>query len=434
MIRSVARQTGAAARRAARPLVAGLVVAIALAGLGPPVRAAADDPATRELVTERVLGRPAGVLWRLPATVETGLVYRTWSIDEPGGSSSVDQLAMPVYVRARPSGRLAFSYLFHVASSTLSFDGGDENTLSGVTDGKASVDYRLADPRFSLGAGLRVPTGPSRLDSGEENVAQVLIDRMLGFHVRRYGEGTDLELRGGFADARGRDLAFAAGLSYVLKGGFEVSDAATGMLSTYEPGNEVSLFGALRALRGPRRLDASLRYVHFQTDQRDGADELGEGQQVVLQAAVTQELTRALIRGTGELVLKDETVIYGDGEELSPVRDVGGNILRLGTDLDARLDRRTSAGATVALTWFGATESGTGDGFQFQLGPRIARTLAPGIGLEASWTFMDGHAEENTIDLRGHALSVGIVLGGGAPIAAVDGEESARRGVSGGGR
>ena len=350
--------------------------------------------------------------WRLPASVDVGMVFRTWGITEPTGDSDLSQLAMPIHLHGRLRGDLDYSCLFQVATSNLDYQGGDSNSLSGPTDSKLSLTYYVPDSRFSVGAGLRVPTGESELDGGEENVARVLIDRMLGFHVKRYGEGTDLELRAGFADARGPEFAYAAGVSYLFKGSFDVRFQAGDGLASYDPGNELSAFGAARMRLGARRLDASVRLISFSVDRRDGNEELEEGRQLSLTGGLTQEMLRGTAEVLAEGVLKDDTVVFGGGEELSPIRDVGGNILRLSGGFRGRLDRRTALGGRVSLSWFGETDAGTGDGFLFEAGPSFKRTLGQGLALRAEWLLLTGNAEQNTIDLGGQAISIGFALGG----------------------
>ena len=355
------------------------------------------------------IGEP---FWRLPATINAGLEFRTWSISEPDGTSDLTQFAYPVYVQSRLGDNLDYSCLFNLASSSLDYGGGDSNALRGLTDGKLSVTGHLPDPRFSLGAGLRLPTGESELDAEQDNVAQVLIDRMLGFHVKRYGEGMDLELRVGFAEARSPELALAAGISYQLKGDFDVRNQSGAGTSTYEPGNELSISGAAHLQLGERQVDASLRWITFAVDRRDGQDELEEGRQLGLTADVSQEIMRGVLAVGADLVFKDDTVIFGDGEELAPIRDVAGDIFRLRGSFDGRLDQATALGGSVSLAWFGETDAGTGDGFLFEGGPHLVRRLMPGLELHARWLLLSGNAEQNSIDLSGQAISLGIGLGG----------------------
>ncbi len=356
-----------------------------------------------------VAGEP---FWRLPASVTAGFEFRRWTITEPDGTSKLTQFAYPVYLQSHLGTNLDYSCLFNLAASSLDYGSGASNELNGMTDGKLSLTLYLPDPRFSMGLGLRLPTGESKLDAEQDNVAQVLIDRMLGFHVKRYGEGMDVELRAGYAAAQSPELALAAGAAYQLKGGFDVREQSGGGFATYEPGNELSVFGAAHLQLGERQLDASIRYLTFAVDRRDGRDELDEGRQLMLTGDASQELMHGLLAVGADLVFKDDTVIFGDGEELAPIRDVAGNIIRFRGAFDGRLNQATTLGGAVSVAWFGETDAGTGDGFLFEGGPHLVRTLAPGLALRARWLLLSGNAEQNSIDLSGQAISLGIALGG----------------------
>ena len=366
-----------------------------LAGLGVGTGAAAQT-------------RPAAV----PVAAEAAVVYRGWSIQEAGGESNLSQLAFPIFIRTELTRDLGFSYLFNTASSTLDTGGAGSNELSGVTDGKLALDYTLPDPRFSLGLGVRVPTGESILTPGEETVAGVLIDRMLGFYVRRYGEGTDIELRGGYAAAMNRGVAVSVGAAFLVKGSFDVADPAASGLSSYDPGDEFAVFGAALYHLGATSIMTRVRFAAFGTDVRDGNPELDEGNQLAIDVTASQELFRGVLDAGVELLVKDETALFGEGG-LVPLRDVGGNILRINADFNARLDARTTLGGFVGLGFFGENSTGAGDGFLFEIGPHATYALSPHLNLNGRWILMTGSTEDSTIDLSGNAVSVSVGLGGG---------------------
>ncbi len=364
----------------------------------------ADSIVQRELQPFDVGPTPIGA-----TSIDVGLNYRTWSIQQESGDSSVDQFAVPVFVRTSLTKSLDFSYLFSAASSGLSLGAGEEGTLEGVTDGKLGVNYLLPGNRVSLGLGVRVPTGESVLDPQEDAVARVLNDRILGFWVKRYGEGTDVEMRGGYSAVLGRGVALAGGVSYTLKGDFPFQDPLSGVEANYEPGDELSVLVRLEARAIARDWRTQVRFATYGTDQRDGVDEIQEGSEVELGLTMAEEhLAGVLELDAGALFKQDTEIVSAEGA--SPVRDVGGNILRVGGGFYGKLSAASRLGGRVGASWYGEAKSGTGDGFVFEVGPRYRRQFGSAITADLAYTFYAGNAEDKTIDLIGHDVTIAFGL------------------------
>jgi len=384
---------------------------LAGADLGAVAPARAEYP---ELNPPRAQPLPEDMVFPLAVAateVEIAVNYRTWSVRDEDGESSVGQFAVPVYLRSRLHANLDFSYLFTAASSSLDFDDGSDD-LSGVTDGKLGVTYLLPDRRFSVGLGLRIPTGESELDPREDAVAQVLNDRILGFRVKRYGEGPDVEVRGGYATTLGAGTAVAGAVSYLVKGDFPILDPLSGAESTYEPGNEFSFVGELRSRAAARDWNGRLRIATYSRDRWDGEDEIKEATEVELDLGVVEEHLTGLAVLDASFLFKGNTqILSSDG--LSPVRDVGGNILRVGGGFYGQLDARSELGGRADLSLFGEGDNGTGDGLVFAIGPRYRRDLGGGFAAGLGYSFAMGSAEDGTIDLTGHDLTATLGYGWG---------------------
>ncbi|HWN82658.1 MAG TPA: hypothetical protein VNM87_11210, partial [Candidatus Udaeobacter sp.] len=354
----------------------------------------------------------AGGLSSLWPGIQLGVHYRRWSVEQGGVTSTVDQLAVPIYALTSLRSNLDLSYLFTAASSEVAVEEGAESSLTGITDGKLGLTYYLPDPHWSVGLGLRVPTGESALDPEEETVAQALNDRIFGFPVRRYGEGTDLELRTAYATSWRSGVRAAAGIAYLIKGSFPIlspadSNEVRDDESRYEPGNELSLTGRVRFLALDGDWTAQARLAMFSQDQRDGSPELDEGTELDLGLLFSQEYLAGIGEVGVEWLLKGETEI-ASAAGVQPVRDVGGNILRLTGAFHGQLDTKSRIGGRTGLSWYGETDTGTGDGLVFELGPFYRRVLAERWSLDASYTFLLGSAEDSTIDLTGHDVSLAI--------------------------
>ncbi len=384
-------------------MLGGLVLSVI--GLPAPTRAEEPGPD---------LGAQAGAggLSSLWPGLQLGFHYRRWSVDQSGVTSTIDQSAVPIYALTPIRPDLDLSYLFTAASSGVSVENGSESSLAGITDGKLGLTYYFPDHHWSAGLGLRVPTGESALDPEEETVAQALNDRIFGFPVRRYGEGTDLELRAAYTTSWRSGIRAAAGIAYLMKGSFPIlapadsSGARTGD-SRYEPGNELALSGRMRFRALDGDWTAQARFAMFGTDERDGSPELDEGTELDLSLLVVEEYLIGIAEVGTEFLWKGATEI-ASAAGVQPVRDVGGNILRLSGAFHSQLDPRSRIGWRAGLSWYGETETGTGDGMVFELGPFYRRSLSERFSCEAGYTFLLGNAEDGSIDLTGHDVSVGI--------------------------
>jgi hypothetical protein len=386
------------------PVALMLLLAVLVAG---PARAEEPGP-------DLSADADTGYLSSLWPGIQTGFHYRRWSVDQDGVKSTVDQLAFPVYAMVSVRPDLDLSYLFTAASSGVSVEEGEDNSLSGITDGKLGLTYYFPDHHWSAGLGLRVPTGESALDPEEETVAQALNDRIFGFPVRRYGEGTDVELRAAYATSLRPGVRAAGGIAYLIKGSFPIlapadSGAAGSDESSYEPGNELSFAGRLRFQALDGDWTAQARVATFGTDELEGKPELSEGTELELSLLFVEEYLLGIGEIGAQFLMKGETKIEG-ANGVAPVRDVGGDILRVTGAFHGQLDAKSRIGGRAGLSWYGETDLGTGDGLVFEIGPFYRRTLSPSVGLEAAYTFLIGNAEDSTIDLTGHDLSLAVSI------------------------
>jgi hypothetical protein len=213
---------------------AALVAAAAIAALAGAGSASAADDAGWDGTGADPAGRPAGG-FASRAACDVSLAYRTWSIRE-GEARNFSQLS-PGLLPQRTRGT-SFSYLFSVAAEPRQSPG---RGPAWVTDGKLGLTY-FSDEVL---AGLGLHPHRQSVDPREDRVARGLNDRILGFRVKRFGEGTDVEARGGYAATLGSGLGLAGAVSYVVKGSFPILGDSAGP-ATYEPGNELALLGTLR--------------------------------------------------------------------------------------------------------------------------------------------------------------------------------------------
>ena len=382
--------------------VIAVVIAVVVAGVLTPWPIAAAAPAEPGGETESGFLRATGV--------DVGLVYRSWSVEpDEGENFHLNQFVIPIHVHSLLRDNIDFSYFLDVADSALDLGPSEENRLSGVTDGKLSLNYYFPNRHYSAGLGLRLPTGESKLEPEEETVARQLAERIFGFRVKRYGEGTDVEARGGYVTALG-NATVSAGASYLVKGDFQILSAVDGSENTYEPGNEFSVLATARGRAWERDCLGQVRVTTFQADRRDGEKELQEGTEIGLRLRARDERLAGVIEIEADALWKGDTDVVSAGN-LPPSRDVGGSIFRLGGIFRGQVDRLTELSGRSGVSWYGETERGVGDGFLIELGPGLRRKLGADVGLGLSYTLFVGNAENGTTHLTGHDVTFTLGLG-----------------------
>jgi hypothetical protein len=391
-------------------IATGILAALPFAGesAAQPAEAAAEPAATFPLPGEAA--DDGGFLPRATG-VEVGFNFRSWSV-RPEETENFDlrQFVIPIYVYSWLRENVDFSYLLNVADSALEVGPSEKSELSGITDGKLSVNYFFPDRRFSAGLGLGLPTGESQLELEEDTVARQLAERIFGFRVKRYGEGLDVEARGTYVATFGPNAAVSLGASYLVKGDFQILDPVTRSESTYEPGNELKLLATARDRALGRDWLGRLQVTTFQADHHDGEEELKEGTEVGLGLKLREERLAGTIEIEADGLWKRDTEVVSAGG-LPPSRDVGGSILRLGGGFRGKLDRLTELRGRGGVSWYGETDRGVGDGFLLEFGPGLRRNLRDGIGLDLSYTLFTGSAENGTVDLGGHDITLTFGLG-----------------------
>jgi len=206
--------------------------------------------------------------------------YRSLKLtDSAGNETKLTQAAAPVSLNLRLGTGLSALFYGAFASTSEEPPGFDKVSFSGLTDVRAKLFYSgMEGTVFSLGVSL--PTGKHALTTQEEPVADFAALDPLGFRVRRFGEGFNLE--GGITRAfeAGENGAFALGVGYLAKGEYEYRE---GLASKYKPGSELS-GSAGYDYRTPKtllRVNAAFRT--FTKDEAGGVKSFQQGSQVVLE-------------------------------------------------------------------------------------------------------------------------------------------------------
>lgn len=334
---------------------------------------------------------------------------RSWTIQKEGSPDlTVNQIALPLFACKPVTRDLDFSFL--LTGVSLSSDGEGKSDYSGLTDTRFGATYRFRDGRYFLSAALNLPTGKAPLDGEEENLSIFVADRILGFPVKRLGEGFDVSLAGGHALLFPNGTVVSAGAGYLLKGEYEYY-SPNEEEQMYRPGDEVFLSaGVERALHVDSiviDLRGDIRYRMFGADRRNGKDFYEEGDQVefLAEAAFLFKKERradlqvfAVFKGDGS-----EGGVFGAGDidslslERYLLRSLDGDCLEVRAGYTHRLGDRVDLLAHGVFSSYGEYGQTAPEGEEYLLGSGHA--MAAGAGFRYLFS------ENNTFLLRASGLT-----------------------------
>lgn len=244
-----------------------------------------------------VLGGAAGLSAQLnDPRVGAGVRLETYSFSDAESVKleQVQLLTFPVSARVLIGSSLEFGVSGAFARGTAQRVGGEESELSGLIDTEVRLTARLAGDRFRLGAVALLPTGTSKLDASELDVAGLVAADVLPFAISNWGTGGGIGVNAAAALplAPGTTVGFSAG--YVLTQEYEPVAAP---VFNYRPGNQLHLRAALDQLIGrASKATLALTYQQFSEDQSDGSNIYQAGNRI--QAVGTLAFPAGL-RGSG---------------------------------------------------------------------------------------------------------------------------------------
>lgn len=373
-------------------------------------------PLSMVLSTVLSVSASAATVLRLPPS------YRSWTLS-PGDSDTdlrISQISIP-FTASIPLGGAADLVLSgSSAFATADADTGSTESLNGAGDLKAQVFVRFLRDRVLLQAGVNAPTGKKELSPEEFAVSSLLSHPLLGFRLKRYGEG--LDLNGGAALA----VPLAGGIDFGLGGGFTSHGKYTLLEDgdDYTPGEEISLSAGLdfhgsgsEGRPGPSlRLDGSFRA--FGADAYTGQDIFEQGNQTELsaEASLGSSGPRALLSVRG--VLQDDNQSFTTtGETVATIRSQSGTALYVLGGFDLPVAGSMRLGLDGEWTRFDGSDVPGYEGNAFGGGPVLRAALGESGSLSLGGRYLIGTipAEDDgaDIDLTGFHVTAALQWRGG---------------------
>lgn len=188
--------------------------------------------------------------------ISTNIYFQTWGKK----NDRISQFSMPViyvlplnqYVNIDVTTGFAFSRRTTAA-----------RRLAGPIDTRVRVSYLTLRDRVLLSAFVTAPTGKSRLEGDQNEVASALSDDALAFRVPNYGHGTHLNLAAVYAFQIRRGFVLGAGFGYLLKTKFQ--PLADDDLE-YLPGDEITFTLGVDVGKKKFKLSGDASYILYETD------------------------------------------------------------------------------------------------------------------------------------------------------------------------
>ena len=203
------------------------------------------------------------------------LSYRSWNIEDKttGDKATVRQFA------TRAMGTVDVHRnvdLVVYGSGGFSQDRRDVvSEISGLADTKLKAYGYAWDDQLVFSLGVNIPTGITALTDEQVKAVQAVSPNVLGFRMRNYGNGTDLDLAVSLGHDLGRGWTVGGGVSYLLKGEYDL-DTST----VYGPGNEFALTAGADWRRGRLLLSLDTLFRNFGEDTLGDAGTFSDGNQL----------------------------------------------------------------------------------------------------------------------------------------------------------
>lgn len=344
-------------------------------------------------------------------------VWSPWGVmrsltvkDSLGHEAKVSQLSAPMSLNLRMGGNLSAVLYGAFAQTKLEPDSGLSRTLSGITDVRARLFLRAGHGTIFT-AGVSLPTGKHALTSEENVLAGLAAQDVLGFRIRRYGEGFGGEFGLTQAFAAGENGAFALGASGVYKSAYE---PFVGSTSKYRPGSEISASAGYdyHTARMLLRLNASARL--FAKDDTGGVSVFKQASQVLLEQRLVSEIGD---RSSNDLYVRE--LIKGSDETYASTgvpnsRDNGANFA-----VTERLELTSASGFKVAgigeANVYGKSATGLAGGLvgidsakMFGFGGEVGYEFSRNALFRVSGKMLTGSSDPGGIKLSGYEATASL--------------------------
>jgi len=335
---------------------------------------------------------------------------QNWRLNSSAGNATIRAFFTPLFVAIHLSPKFDLSFSGAAAASSLK--NGASQTLQGLTDTKIRGIMKFNDYHWLLHIGLNLPTGKNALEAQEVKVNNVLAETVLGFPLKRYGRGLEVDWGAAYAFAVSENLKAGLGAGILLKGEHAFLQNSP---FRFNPGNEVSVTGGIDFKKNNLATHWNLLAKIFQKDQINGQAAFKEGTQIEAEGMMTFSQKKfAVVLALRDVIKADNVTYASGGEILSTVRDnFSGNIFWSTGQVTYNVSERLALTTSLGLNIFGKSEAQLGEAQLFNLGGGLQFKSSEHLMLNTAFSFSTGEAKDvqrRTWDLRGFLLTGGLSL------------------------
>jgi hypothetical protein len=302
----------------------------------------------------------------IPWAGAAGVRVESYRFAEPGavGLSSVTLTTVPLVAEAWVAGRARLTLAGGFAHATMQRDGGDEATVSGLTDTELRLAVPLAGEWLTLTGVAVLPTGKSRMTADELDVAAVVASDLLPFAISHWGTGGG---GGASLSATRRFDGVGVGASAGYRASREYR-AFDGDDTGYRPGDETFVRLAVDGTLGGARATLQAGAHHFSDDEFGGGGLYRSGNRYQLIGSLA-------FGGRG----RADGVVYAGVLHREP----GSRLATLAQDRAAQDLVLVGGGLRLPMPWGAVLPSA--DGRIFRSGDGVGQGLGVGAGASAEW-------------------------------------------------
>lgn len=200
--------------------------------------------------------------------------FKSWTIEDETSGDEVTVRQFATRLKATVDVHPDVDLVVYTAGGFSQDRRGVVSEISGLADTKIKAYGFAWEDQLVLSLGVNIPTGVTSLDDEDVKAVQAVSPNVLGFRMKDYGGGTDLDLATSVGFDLGHGWTVGGGLSYLFRGEYDLDTR-----STYGPGNEFSITAGSDWRRGRLLLSLDTLYRGFGKDSLGSSGTFSNGDQ-----------------------------------------------------------------------------------------------------------------------------------------------------------
>ena len=333
----------------------------------------------------------------------SGVEARSVSFDAGLGIKNASEFAIPIGALWTATPRLAFDVgvRYASASRTPEAAGQSKTTVSGLTDTQVRAVYQVVPDVVVVTLAANLPTGKTKLTSGEQAAVGVMASDLIPFPVASFGNGANVTT--GIAVA-----VPVAGWAVGLGGSYRLAGAYTPLASvdsSYKPGSELKLRVGADRVVGQGRVSLGFTFSTFADDAFGGAQFYRPGKRYITQGSWNFPVGNLGLSLYAWDLYRDGSTRLVDGSTTEKQ-----NVLTAGAVASVQVGRNVLRPQIEYRIQSVGVSSMAAAGHLLSLSARYQLSLTERIALQPAVRFDTGNQIYNgaTIGLSGWGLSVGL--------------------------